>query len=130
MLPEMSLKGRTAIVTGAGRGIGREIALVLAEAGADVVIAARTLSEIESAAADVQALGRQALAVQTDVSRSDQVDALVAQAIDRCCVDPIDSDFQRPEDCANRFFVVLGAPSEFPAASPNRPRAQTNGRQA
>ena len=82
MLPEMSLEGRTAIVTGAGRGIGREIALVMAEAGADVVVAARTRSEIESTAADVEALGRRALAVQTDVSKSDQVDALVDQTIE------------------------------------------------
>ena len=41
MLPEMSLEGRVTIVTGVGRGIGREIALVLAEAGSDVVVAAR-----------------------------------------------------------------------------------------
>ena len=83
MLPEMSLEGRTAIVTGAGRGIGREIALVFAEAGADIVAAARTASEIEATAADVEALGRQAIAVPTDVSRSSDADALVARALER-----------------------------------------------
>lgn len=82
MLPEMSLAGRTAIVTGAGRGIGREIALVLAEAGADIVAAARTEAEIEATAADVRALGRRAIAVRTDVSSSSQVDALVQRALD------------------------------------------------
>ena len=55
MLPEFSLEDRTAIVTGAGRGIGREIALVLAEAGADIVVAARTESQIEATATDVRA---------------------------------------------------------------------------
>ena len=77
----MSLEGRTAIVTGAGRGIGREMALVLAEAGADVAVAARTQSEIDATAADVTALGREAIAVQTDISRSDEVDALVDRTL-------------------------------------------------
>ena len=83
MLPEMDLEGRTAIVTGAGRGIGREIALVLAEAGADIVAAARTKAEIDATAADVRALGRQAIAIPTDVSKSSQVDSLVERALDR-----------------------------------------------
>ena len=82
MLPELSLEGKTAIVTGAGRGIGREIALVLAEAGADLVVAARTTTEIESTAADVRAIGRQAVAVTADVSKSSDVDALVDRALE------------------------------------------------
>ena len=83
MLPELSLAGRTAVVTGAGRGIGRAIALVLAEAGADVVAAARTVSEIESVANEVRALGTQALAIPTDVSKSSSVDAMVEETINR-----------------------------------------------
>ena len=83
MFQEMSLEGRTAIVTGAGRGIGRAIALVLAEAGADVVAVARTASEIESAAADVEALGSKALAVTADVSNSSEVDSMVERTLDR-----------------------------------------------
>ena len=82
MLPEMDLEGRTAIVTGAGRGIGREIALVLAESGADIVVAARTEAEIEATASDVRALGRQAIAIPTDVSTSSQVDSLIERALD------------------------------------------------
>jgi NAD(P)-dependent dehydrogenase (short-subunit alcohol dehydrogenase family) len=82
MLPELSLEGRTAIVTGAGRGIGREIALTLAEAGADIVVAARTESEINETVEAVTALGRQAIAVPTDVSKSSQVDSMVQMALD------------------------------------------------
>ena len=79
----MSLQGRTAIVTGASRGIGREIALVLAEAGADIVAAARTTSDLDATVAEVQALGRQAISVQTDVTRSADVDAMVDRALER-----------------------------------------------
>ena len=83
MIPEMSLEGRTAIVTGGGRGIGRAIALVFAEAGADVVVATRTVPEIESTAGEIQSMGRQSLAVQADVANSSEVDAMVEQTIER-----------------------------------------------
>ena len=81
MLAELSLEGRTAVVTGAGRGIGKAISLVLAEAGADVVVAARTVSEIEDSAREVRAKGRRSLAVQVDVTDSTDVDALVERAL-------------------------------------------------
>ena len=81
MLPELSLEGRSAVVTGAGRGIGRAIALGLAEAGADVVVAARTEPQIEAVASDIRDLGRRAVAVRTDVTRSAEVDALVERAL-------------------------------------------------
>ena len=81
MLPELGLSGRTAVVTGGGRGIGREIALALAEAGADVALGARTEGEIEAVAAEVEAAGRRALAVPTDVADPAQVERLVAAAI-------------------------------------------------
>ena len=76
-LAELSLKGRSAIVTGAGRGIGRAIALSLAEAGADVALAARTLSELQGLAAEIRELGSRAVAVPTDVSDSSQVEYMV-----------------------------------------------------
>jgi 7-alpha-hydroxysteroid dehydrogenase len=71
------LTDRVAIVTGAGKGIGRGIALGLAEAGADVVCAARTQADIDTVADAVRARGRRALAVRTDVMRTEDLEALV-----------------------------------------------------
>lgn len=78
---DLSLRGKTAVVTGAGRGIGRAIALTLAEYGADVAVAARSLREIQETAAEVARLGRRSLAVATDVSRSEDVDRLVQRVL-------------------------------------------------
>ncbi len=81
MSPESSteglLVGKTAIVTGGGRGIGRATALTLAANGADVVVAARTQREIEETAEAIEALGRRSLAIPADVSDPDDVDQLV-----------------------------------------------------
>jgi 2-deoxy-D-gluconate 3-dehydrogenase len=74
------LDGKVAIVTGASRGLGRAMALALAEAGADVAVAARTAAEIDETAHQVEKLGRRALAVRTDVAEYPQVEALVARA--------------------------------------------------
>ena len=74
---------KVAIVTGAGKGIGADIAVVLAEAGADVVVAARTEADIEDTAAKVRACSRAALAVRCDVLETAQLENLVAQTVAR-----------------------------------------------
>lgn len=71
----MDLNGKTAFVTGASQGIGRACALVLAEAGADVVVASRNLERLEQVAEEIRALGRKALAVALDLSRPETVPA-------------------------------------------------------
>jgi len=76
------LAGRVAIVTGAGQGIGRGIALSLAKAGADVVVNDITLSTAEDTAREVSALGRRSLVVHTDVSHAAQVNQMVEHVLE------------------------------------------------
>ena len=77
-----SLNGKVAIVTGASKETGKTIAIEVARAGADVVVAARTTEGIERTAAEICALGRRSLAVPTDVRDTEQVDSLVKKALD------------------------------------------------
>ena len=65
---DLGIAGRTALVVGGGRGIGRAAALALAREGADVAVLARTAAELEASAAEARALGRKALAVPADVT--------------------------------------------------------------
>jgi 7-alpha-hydroxysteroid dehydrogenase len=76
-----SLHGQVAIVTGAGKGIGRACALALAQAGADVALCARTQADLDGVAAEIRALGRRAITVTGDVSAAATQDALVAQTL-------------------------------------------------
>ena len=82
ILERFSLEGKTAVVTGGGTGIGRGFALALAEAGADVAVAGRTAATIEAVAAEIEALGRKALAIPTDVTVGEQVNAMVDAVVD------------------------------------------------
>ena len=79
----MKLDGQTAIVTGAGRGIGRATAIALAREGASVVLAARSVSEIEAVADEIRRAERESLPVPTDVSDKSEVESMVKQALDR-----------------------------------------------
>jgi NAD(P)-dependent dehydrogenase (short-subunit alcohol dehydrogenase family) len=74
-----SLEGKVAIVTGGSRGIGRSISIGLAEAGADVAIAARKPEALAEAVAAVQATGRRAIGVPTNVRRRDELKTLVEE---------------------------------------------------
>jgi NAD(P)-dependent dehydrogenase (short-subunit alcohol dehydrogenase family) len=76
-----SLEGKTALVTGASRGIGSAIAFAFAEAGADVVAAARSVEDIEAVAGKVQAAGRKGVAIACDVTDKEQVRSCVEAAI-------------------------------------------------
>jgi 3-oxoacyl-[acyl-carrier protein] reductase len=77
---KVSLRGETAIVTGAGRGIGRAVALVFANAGATVVLASRTEADLDKTADEVRSCGGRAVAVPTDVMSKTGVESLVAAA--------------------------------------------------
>jgi 3-oxoacyl-[acyl-carrier protein] reductase len=75
------LAGQVALITGAGRGLGRQIALAFAGAGADIVGSARTKAQVEDTAKEIKALGRRALSIVTDVTQEDQVRAMADQAL-------------------------------------------------
>jgi len=80
---EFDLTGQVAFVTGAGRGLGRHIALALARYGADLVICSRTLSELAEVAAEIEALGREALVQRADMTLTADIDSVVAAAEQR-----------------------------------------------
>ncbi|OGO42072.1 MAG: hypothetical protein A2137_06610 [Chloroflexi bacterium RBG_16_58_8] len=81
MLNEFSLTGKSAVGTGGGSGLGKQICLALARAGADVAIAGRRTGPINEVADEIIKSGRKAMAVSTDVTDSRQVNSLMAKAL-------------------------------------------------
>jgi NAD(P)-dependent dehydrogenase (short-subunit alcohol dehydrogenase family) len=97
------LSGKTAIVTGGGKGIGRQLAEGLAEAGADLVLCARQADRCEQAAEELQQLGIRALGLGCDVRDPEQVQEVVARTA---------ADFGRVDILVNNAGTVWGAPPE------------------
>jgi 3-oxoacyl-[acyl-carrier protein] reductase len=77
----MDLSGKVAIVTGAGQGIGRAIAIRFARAGADLALVDVNLAAIEGVAKEVEALGRRALPIRADVSKNDEVQSMAQKTL-------------------------------------------------
>ena len=97
------LSGRLAIVTGGGQGIGREIALTLARAGADIAIAEQNAAAAEETAVLVRETGRRALAVPTNVADLVSVEAMVSAVL---------SGFGQIDILVNNAAIALNVPSE------------------
>lgn len=96
------LSGRRALVTGGGRGIGRHIALGLAEAGADVALASRKLDNCRAAADEIEALGRRAWALPVDLADPESIDRLADTALE---------ELGRLDILVNNAGVIWGAPT-------------------
>lgn len=80
-LKEFELVGKCAIVIGGGRGIGKGIALALAEAGADLVVAARTAEQVEQTVLEIRKIGRKGIAVCADATKDGDINSLVSTAM-------------------------------------------------
>jgi NAD(P)-dependent dehydrogenase (short-subunit alcohol dehydrogenase family) len=101
---ELDLTGKTAIITGSGRGIGEEIAHTFAEAGANVVTAARSVDEIEATSAALEEeYGVESIAVPTDLSELDDIEALVEATVE---------EFGRSEVLINNAALNLTNPPD------------------
>jgi NAD(P)-dependent dehydrogenase (short-subunit alcohol dehydrogenase family) len=83
MIKEFTLEGKVALITGGGRGIGRAICLVLAEAGSDVAVVARTQREIEETANSIRNYNRRTIAIPCDVTKSKEVNSMVEEVISK-----------------------------------------------
>jgi NAD(P)-dependent dehydrogenase (short-subunit alcohol dehydrogenase family) len=97
------LTGRVGIVTGGGRGIGKDIAIGLAEHGADVVICSRTKPQLEQVTEEIRKLGRKALPIAVDLTRIPEMDRLVDETV---------KAFQHIDILVNNAGYVHEAPAD------------------
>jgi gluconate 5-dehydrogenase len=102
-----SLKGKVALVTGGGRGIGKFIATGLAEAGADIILTSRKIKNLEATAAELEANQKvKALAIACDMAKEDTVEAMLKEAV---------AKFGRIDILVNNAGATWGAPTlDFP----------------
>jgi NAD(P)-dependent dehydrogenase (short-subunit alcohol dehydrogenase family) len=80
MQNHFDLSGKVALITGGSRGLGREMALAFADAGADIIVASRKIENCESVAQEIRGMGRRGLALGVHAGRWDEIDRLVEQA--------------------------------------------------
>ncbi len=99
----MRLEGKIALVTGAGRGIGRAVALTFAKEGANVVVNDIDLDSAETVANEIRSLGRQAIAIKCDVTKREEVNLMAEKALDR---------FKRIDILVNNAGIVIPAAAE------------------
>lgn len=101
-LPSFSLEGQVALVTGAARGLGRAIAVAMAEAGASVALGLRDASQDAGATAEIEALGRPVLPLQMDMADLSQIRSAIAQAVEH---------FGRLDILVNNTGIAPGNPA-------------------
>ncbi len=101
-LKEYDLSGKVAVVTGAGRGLGEQIALALAEAGADLALVGRTRRNLEAVAAGTRRMGRKVIVIRADVRREKDVARMGRQAYE---------SFKRIDILVNNAGVIQRAPA-------------------
>ena len=82
-LDKFSLKGKTAVVTGGGRGIGRACAVGFAKAGARVVVTSRKIADLEATAAEIKSFGGEAYPIQAHLGKMDEIQKMVATALEK-----------------------------------------------
>lgn len=102
-LEEFELRGRTAVVIGASRGLGRRMALALAEAGANLMVASRSRAPLEELAGQIRALGREAFAAECDIARVGDCERLLREAVGR---------FGKVDVLVNAAGTILRKPSQ------------------